>query len=278
MNSVPSAPLVALEGLGFRHPGGPPLLERLDARLEAGSCVALLGPNGSGKSTLLQLIGGLLAPGAGRVLVEGRDLARADRRWTAGRIAFVPQEHHPGFGFTVREMIRMGRAPHAGPFGFARPADEAAVEAAARRLDLTPLLPRVYTRLSGGERKRVILARALAQETPVLLLDEPDAHLDIRHQHDFLARARDLASAEGKLVVFSVHLPELAARYADRALLLPGRGQAAEQGPAGELLAPERLAAVYGIPFVRVRAGDATLPLADPGSASARGGVSLGVA
>ena len=180
---------------------------------------AIVGPNGAGKSTLLRVLAGLLAPSAGEVLLDGTPLARLPARERARRIAWLPQLAEPAGELTVRETVALGRLPHVGVFGAPTPADEAAIEAAMQRTECVDWADRRLSELSGGERQRALLARALATEAPVLLLDEPTLHLDPPHQVALAKLARRLAATH--TVVTVMHDLSLALA-ADRVVLLEG--------------------------------------------------------
>ena len=186
--------------------------------------VAIVGPNGAGKSTLLRCLAGLVHPSSGSVRLDGVDIAALGRRDLARRIAVVPQLFDTLFPFTVREVVGLGRTARLGTFGGASREDAAAVERAIADLDLVDLASRRIDRLSGGERQRAVLAMALAQESDVLLLDEPTVHLDPAHQVAMLRLVRELACARGLAVVAVLHDLNLAASMATRlAVLSDGR-------------------------------------------------------
>ena len=185
-----------------------------------GEVVAIVGPNGAGKSTLLRTLAGLLRPSSGSVRLDGVDIATLARREIARRIAVVPQIFDTLFPFTVREVVALGRTARLGMFGAASPVDAAAVERAMADLDLAELGSRRIDRLSGGERQRAVLAMALAQETDVLLLDEPTVHLDPAHQVAMLRLIRELARARGLAVAAVLHDLNLAASMGTRLVML----------------------------------------------------------
>jgi iron complex transport system ATP-binding protein len=206
----------------------------------------LIGPNGSGKTTLLHTLAGLLPPQAGDVAWDGRSLLALGRRERARVVALAPQRaEEAAWPLTVREAVALGRAPHRGWFRPLTAADDAVVERSMERLGVTDLSQRLLPTLSGGELRRVLLARALAQSPRVLLLDEPASFLDLHYQAELLGIVRRLALEERVAVVLTVHDLALVAAVADRvALLAHGRLQGV--GTPGEILSAERLVPVFG--------------------------------
>src|SRR5206468_5329170 len=188
--------------------------------LHSGEIVAVVGPNGAGKSTLLRILAGLLRPRAGAVSLDGRDLSTLSRSGVARRIAVVPQIFDTLFPFTVREVVALGRTARLGAFGRASADDLAAVDRAIGELELEALAGRRIDRLSGGERQRAVLAMALAQETAVLLLDEPTVHLDPGHQLATLELLRELARRRQLAVGAVLHDLNLASTFATRIVAL----------------------------------------------------------
>lgn len=208
-----------------------------------GELVGILGPNGSGKSTLIQLLSGVLEPQRGEVRLFGQLLSELSARQVAQRVAVVPQDTHVEFPFSVLEVVLMGRAPYLAGFSFEGEDDLAAAERAMERTGVTHLAHRTVQELSGGERQRVLLARALAQDTPLLLLDEPGAFLDLRHVVEIYDLLRDLL-AEGKSIVTVLHDLNLAALYCDRVVLLR-QGEVYLAGPPGEVITYRAITEVY---------------------------------
>jgi iron complex transport system ATP-binding protein len=217
--------------------GGRRVLADVSLDAAAGEMVGLVGPNGAGKTTLLRACNGSLAPDAGSVYVEGDRVADLSAREAARRVATVPQESSLDFEFSVREAVGMGRTAHVPRFGRRRAADDRAVDRAMDRAAVADLADRSVTTLSGGERARVLLARALAQAAPVLLLDEPTANLDINHRVRTLGLARDRA-ADGRAVVAAIHDLDLAARFCDRLVLLADGAVRAAGTPESVLRSP----------------------------------------
>jgi len=220
------------------------VLRGLDLELRRGEVLGVIGPNGAGKSTLVRVLTRLAGVTAGSVDIDGRPLARIGRRQLARLVAVVPQSGELPAGFTVEELVAMGRTPHTGLLGGPSPEDAEAVEAALRKCDVTHLRGRPAGELSGGERQRVLLARALAQRPRYLLLDEPTNHLDLRYQLEVLAFIRaEAAGGVGALVV--LHDLNLAGRGCDRLAVLD-RGRVAAAGDPAEVLTAPLVSRVYG--------------------------------
>ncbi|MFG2158572.1 heme ABC transporter ATP-binding protein [Streptomyces olivaceus] len=224
--------------------GGRPVLDGVDVRVRAGEVLALVGPNGAGKSTLLGALAADVPAAEGVVRVHGRPVSAWSAPELALRRAVLPQSASLSFPFPVEEVVRMGRAPWAG--GDEADEDDAVVADAMSRTEVTGFAGRPFSALSGGERARVALARVLAQRAPLLLLDEPTAALDLRHQELVLRLCRERARA-GDAVVVVLHDLALAAAYADRVAVLRA-GRVAADGPPAEVFAEELLTEVYDQP------------------------------
>lgn len=235
-------------GLAYRYPGAErDSVDGVTVDIRAGALVAILGPNGSGKTTLLRLLVGGSKPARGAAFVGGRDLAEWNRRELARHLAVVPQIEHVAFPVTVGDLVAMGRYPHLGPWGSAGEVDHKAMEGAMDRCGVLDFKHRAFQSLSGGERQRVRIARALAQEPAVLVLDEPTAALDMRYEMAIFRLLRKLRAEEGVTVVLVTHNVNLAARFADR-LILMKEGRVAVDGPPEDVITPEHIAAVFGWP------------------------------
>lgn len=226
--------------------GSTAVLHDLSLELRHGEMLAIVGPNGAGKSTLLRVAGGSLLPYHGSIDLLQHPIASYHRRELARVVATVAQENQVAFRFTVLEIVLMGRAPHLGPFHLETHHDLAAARAAMERFELLPLAQRPIDELSGGERKRVFLARALAQRPRVMLLDEPTAFLDMRHIVEIFAQFRELCAQSGIAVAATMHDLNAAASYADRVLLL-NHGRNIACGPPDEVLTTRNLEQVYGV-------------------------------
>ncbi|MEH3046751.1 ABC transporter ATP-binding protein [Sphingomonas adhaesiva] len=225
--------------LGQRH-----VVRDVSLAWQAGTFVGVLGPNGAGKSTLVRALLGLL-PHSGTVAIDGAPRAALSRAEIARRIAYLPQGQTLHWPVTVERLVALGRLPHLAPFSRLSPADRDAVAAAMARADVAHLAHRTATELSGGERARVLLARALAVGAPALIADEPLASLDPAHQIEGMELLRAQADAGG-LVVAVLHDLTLAARFCDRVLVL-ANGVVAADGTPRDVLTPALLAQVYGI-------------------------------
>lgn len=224
--------------------GGRTVLDGVDLAVQPGEVVALVGPNGAGKSTLLGVLSGDLVPHSGEVKIDGAPLHSLPPARLARMRAVQMQENRIAFAFTTHEVVEMGRAPWRRSSSVAE--DDAVIAAAVTDTELTPLVEQRYPTLSGGEKARTGFARVLAQTTPVLLLDEPTAALDIRHQEATLQRARR-AARDGAAVVVVLHDLSLAAAYADRMVLLAD-GQVRAEGAPREVCRDELLSEVYRYP------------------------------
>lgn len=231
--------LLDLRDVGVRR-RGLDVLRGVSLQVRPGELVGLLGPNGAGKTTLLRAALGLQSS-SGAIALAGAPLATLSPRQRARVAAYVPQEHEIAWPIRVAALVALGRIPHRS----SPEADAAAVRNALARVGLAPLAERPATELSGGERARALIARALAQETPLLLADEPTAGLDPAHALSLMGALRALV-AEGRGVVLSLHDLGLAARWCSR-LVLMQRGQVVADGAPLDVLTPERLASVYGI-------------------------------
>jgi iron complex transport system ATP-binding protein len=248
-----SPPAVRLAGVDVRYRDRL-ALDAVDLEIAAGERVALIGGNGAGKSTLLRVAVGTLAPSAGSAELFGQPVGSVDRMAVARRIAVVPQAATLPFSTRVEEVVALGRIPHEDPFRGARPADKAAIAAAIERVGVGHLLGRDARELSLGERQLVLIAMAVAQAAPILILDEPTVHLDLRHQVGAMDLLVDLNERDGTTVVAVLHDLTLAAHFFPRLILLD-HGRVVADGAPGEVLAPDRIREVFGVDPALVRLG-----------------------
>jgi len=235
------------------------VLHGIDLSLRAGELVALLGENGAGKSSLLRCITGLASYQTGQVLLDGQPVAEYSRAALARRIAVVPGQTQLAFPLRVEELVALGRIPHEHPLLGPRDGDRAAVAAAIERVGLGGLLGRDVRQLSLGERQLAVLAMSVAQQADVLLLDEPTAHLDLRHQVEVMRLLRRLAGEDGVAVLAVMHDVALAAHFFERVCLLH-EGRILADGPPAEVLTHDRIRQVYGVDprFVHLPAAGAS--------------------
>lgn len=235
---------LAIEGLHVSL-GRRAVLHGIDATLAGGSLIGIIGPNGAGKSTLARAILHLVEPSAGTILLDGVDVTTLRREALARRIAYLPQGQTLHWPLTVERLVGLGRLPHLAPFSRLTAADTQAIEHAMARADVLSLRARNALELSGGERARVLLARALAVEADVLIADEPLAALDPGHQLQVMELLRRQAH-QGALVIAVLHDLTMAARYCDRLLLIDQGGLVAD-GDADAVLTEALLERVYGV-------------------------------
>lgn len=223
------------------------VLHGVNVALRAHTVLFMLGHNGCGKTTLLELLGGVRKPQAGAVSFNETDIYQLPAHIRAQRIGLVPQMHMPVFAYDVRQVVLMGRTPHLGFLGTPDRTDHAIVEQALDRVGLLDLAGRPYTELSGGERQLVLIARGLAQQTDVLLLDEPTAHLDPRNQHLVLETVTQLAAEQRVSFVISSHNPNSALLYADQVIVIK-HGRVMASGTPHEVLTEATLSESYDMP------------------------------
>jgi iron complex transport system ATP-binding protein len=231
---------------------GRAILRDVSLTLHHGERVALIGPNGAGKSTLLRVLAGTLRPTAGRVELDGLPIAGLDRMEVARRLAVVPQQTALPFSMRVEEVVGLGRLPHESALRGATAGDRAAVAEAIDRVGLGHLLGRDARELSLGERQLVLLGLAVAQQAPILLLDEPTVHLDLRHQVEAMELLRDLNERDGTALIAVLHDLGLAAHFFPR-LVLVDRGRIVADGSPAEVLTDERIRDVFGVDPALVR-------------------------
>lgn len=234
---------VQIENVSFTYGNGL-VLTGLNLSVSQGELVAVIGPNGSGKSTLLKLISGVLRPGHGKIQLGGLDPNRAKRCLVARKVAVVPQQFHMPFAFTVEEVVMLGRTPFLRMLSDGSKQDMEAVRNAIEATGAASLKKRYFNELSGGERQKVVLSMALAQQTELLLLDEPTAHLDISHQVEILQLLVELNRQQGITVIAAIHDLNLAAMYFHRLVLLH-QARVIADGTPTQVLTPELIGRAY---------------------------------
>jgi len=242
-------------GVCFEYRADRPVLRGVDLTATAGSLTCLLGPNGCGKTTLLRCILGQLAPSSGEVLLDGRSVAGYSQRGLARLMAYVPQLPKSAFAFTGRQLVLMGRFAHMGPLGITTRGDLDVARQAMIMTDTDQFADRALDELSGGEAQRVMIARALAQQPSVMLLDEPTSHLDIRNQLAIYRMMQRLAHDWQMAVICVSHDVNLAARFADRLVLLRD-GAVVADGASREVVRQDVLREVYDVEVDLIDPGD----------------------
>jgi iron complex transport system ATP-binding protein len=221
-------------------------LEVPDLLFEGSKVTSIVGPNGAGKTTLLKCAGAILPVARGACSIDGQDLVRMSARERARRIGYVPQEHGAAFNYVARDFVVMGRAGFLSPFSAPSSKDTRLAEEALEFVGLRHQLHRPYFELSSGERRLVLVARALAQESDILLLDEPTSFLDPRHEVEIMDLAARLAREKKKTILVTLHNLDLAIKYSDRMVVMKG-GRVLAYGPPGDILDEKLLEAVYEI-------------------------------
>jgi iron complex transport system ATP-binding protein len=232
------------------------VLHNINLLVNAGEMVGLIGPNGSGKTTLIKLASGILKPKEGEISLDGSSLSQLSRKSIARSVAVVPQQFHIPFAFTVNEVVTLGRIPFLRAFAGESKVDRQLVANALELVGITELRERRFDELSGGERQKVILAMALAQQPKLLLLDEPIVHLDIAHQIEILELIRRLNVEQGLTVIGAMHDLNLAALYFDRLILLK-EGRVSADGTPAQVLTETRIKEVFSA-SVRVESHQVT--------------------
>jgi iron complex transport system ATP-binding protein len=246
--------------VSFAYRPGEPVLAGVSVTAAAGNLVCILGPNGSGKTTLLRCFLGRLQPQAGRIVLDGKGLARYSAKGLARLMAYVPQVAASAFEFTVRELVLMGRFAHTGPMGLASRQDLAVAFEAMKMTDTLRFGDRMLSELSGGEAQRVMIARALAQQPQLCLLDEPTSHLDIRNQLTIYRMMARLAHDWRMAVVCVSHDVNLAGRFADK-LVMMRAGRVVAAGTPTEVVTRGVLSEVYGVDIETVEVAGSDVPI-----------------
>lgn len=239
--------MIEIRDIHFQHAHArEPVLKGISMHAEAGKLTTILGPNGSGKTTLFKCIAGLWKPETGDILFKGDSILNYGHDRRARVIAVVPQEHEPPFPYSVLDAVLMGRAAHVGMFTTPSKKDAAIAEKSIEAVGIEHLRARPYTQISGGERQLVLVARALAQESPVMLFDEPTSHLDFRNQVTVLMKMKEIIRQRRVSAVMTIHDPNLAMLFSDSVVLVSD-GCVVSQGNAHAVINEANLGAVYGI-------------------------------
>lgn len=239
------------ENLSFSA-GGRAILHEISCHIQSGQITALVGPNGSGKSSLMRLLVRLEQPTAGRVQLAGRDVSSFTRREFSQRVAFLPQDMQTPPALSVRDLVACGRHPHRPLWRSETPHDREIIEDALHVTDLTELSDRPTGALSGGERQRALVAMALAQETQILMLDEPTTYLDLRYQIQILELVRRLQTERGLTVCWILHDLNEAAAYSDNVIVL-SNGRCVATGSPQDVLAPDLIQDIFSIGMLRLK-------------------------
>ena len=255
--------MLEVRDIGFSY-GGRPVLRGLSLSVAAGQLVGVVGPNGSGKTTLLKLITGVLSPNAGAVWIDGVDASKLGGRERARRVAIVPQAPQLPMGLTVVDVVLMGRSPHLGLLQWESERDLRVAAAAMEQTDVAHLAGRTLGKLSGGERQRAVVATALAQQAPLLLLDEPTSNLDLAHQTEVMELVRQVQSERGGAVLAAMHDLTLAAQFCDRVVMLAG-GRCFAAGRPRDVLTACNIREVYGAEVAILEHPATGAPVVAPG-------------
>jgi len=267
--STTQSAYLELRDVSFAYPGGRKVLDGVTVTVPKGAIWSLVGPNGSGKSTLLRLMAGLIAPGHGQVLLSGRPLSRIRPRERARRIAFLPQSVAPAFGFPARQIVAMGRYPHARGLGLETRQDWQLVDRSMAWTDTTSLASRELNTMSGGERQRVLIAAALVQASDLLLLDEPTTALDVNHQIGIHRLLNRLSAEHGWTVVTVTHDLNLAAHFSRHVIMLK-EGRVVASGSPSDVLTCDRVEDVYGVAMHRLTHPTTGAPVLVPAQLASR--------
>jgi iron complex transport system ATP-binding protein len=238
--------IIKVENLSFGYKSQSTILKDISFEVKQGTFLAIAGPNGAGKTTLLNLLCGLLSAKAGSITIDAEPIESYSVKKLAQKLAFVRQEFVPVFNFTVTQVVLMARTSYLGTFGFEGPTDKKFINEALEMTDTAQFSSRPLAELSGGERQRVFIARALAQDTAILLLDEPTSFLDLKHQVGIYDLLKTMQLEKGKTIIAVTHDINLAAQYADVTLLL-GADSSYQHGLAKDVFSPEQIERVFGV-------------------------------
>lgn len=245
MHKVSNTPFMSLRNVSFAY-GQEPILKSISLDIKAGETVGIIGPNGSGKSTLMKLMGNVLQPEPDSIFFKGKDLLHSKRKTLAQSIAWIPQENPIVFRFKVAEVVMMGRHPYLSPLMFEGREDFNIAHQAMSLTNTLEFADRCFNEISGGEKQRVLIAGALAQEPEMMLLDEPTAALDLKYQMEILSILKELNEGKGVTLVMALHDLHLASKFCKRIVLLQ-KGRIVRDGTPDEVLQKDILEKVYDI-------------------------------
>lgn len=253
-----SSSLFQIDSVSFRY-GTEPVLEKISLDLLPGKFYGIVGPNGCGKTTFLDLLIGCKDPYRGSIRYKDEELHKQPKKYLATQLALVPQEYDTGFGFTVEEIVLMGRHPHIKKFALPNKNDWEKVDQSIRDIGIEELRHRYTNTLSGGQKQRAIVARALAQDTPVLLFDEATSSLDIQYTIQIFNLARSLVRAQKKTVIAVIHNLNLAAAYCDDLIFMKD-GNIHSHGPTAEILTDQVIDDIFGVEAQVIRDSSSQIP------------------
>jgi len=238
--------MLSIREIYFKHKGRGDILKGISFNAQKGSITTILGPNGSGKTTLFKCISGLWKHYRGEIVFDGKAVDRLSFRKRAKIFSIVPQEHEPPFPYSVFDVVLMGRASYVGIFSSPGKKDYEIAEEAIKTVGIEHLKETPYTKISGGERQLTLIARALAQNSPVMLLDEPTSHLDFKNQINVLKKIKEIAFERGLTVVMTLHDPNLAGLFSDKVVVINSGTKIAEGSP-DDILTEELIKRVYDV-------------------------------
>ncbi|MEN2994240.1 MAG: ABC transporter ATP-binding protein [Thermodesulfovibrio sp.] len=243
--------MLSIKDIHFRHKGiQDDILKGISFNAERGSITTILGPNGSGKTTLFKCISGVWKYYRGEILFNGKTIDRISFRKRAKIFSMVPQEHEPPFPYSVFDVVLMGRASYVGIFSSPGKRDYEMVEEALKTVGIEHLQNTPYTKISGGERQLTLIARALAQDAPVMLLDEPTSHLDFRNQINVLKKIKEIAQKKNLVVLMTLHDPNLAGLFSDKVIVINSGAKIAE-GIPDEIITEDLIRSVYHVEVIK---------------------------